>query len=500
MTNFWFNSKAVVVYALSLLALAEIIDLTIVAIAVPQMMGSLGTDLGSISYVTTSYVVSAAIFIPISGMVTRKLGMKRVVLLSAVLFTTSSVLCGTATSLAEMILFRVMQGIGGAFLPSIAQAYIAKSYSGKDQQMMMTIFGLIVVMGPILGPILGGMLTENYNWRWVFYVNVPICALGFLLIWLYMEEQPIEEARIDYLSFFFMALGVGCLEYFIDSGNQDNWFASEKLLNVFALSVVSFVFFIWRGLLGKSVVNLSLFKNLNFTLSCVAMFLFTAVVTGTLAYFPTMLQQIYNYPVDIAGYVTAPRGIAALIGAPVASYLINKIGSRLTMFFGAFFFSVGCFMLMNFGPKISAINIVVAMMLQGFSMMAFFLPIVQICFIGVSNQEEGDASGSFNFFRNFACSVGTSVAATILSHQSQVNYQGMNQYVSPYANGYSWWVQNLKGVPETIQVAVASLEMQFQGLLISYLDIFYFFGMVLLLMLWLPFMLKEIDSIATKPL
>ncbi len=495
MDNFWFNSKAIVVYAVSLLALAEIVDLTIVSVAIPQIMGSLGTDLNSVAIVTTSYVVAAAIFIPLSGLVTRKYGMKRVILLSAFIFTLSSILCGIATSLTEMVVFRILQGMGGAFLPSLAQSYIARTFSGRDAQRMMTLFGLIVVMGPVLGPILGGALTEHLSWRWVFYVNIPICVPGFLLIFFFMEKEPLHDVKIDYISFLFMALGIGFLEYFIDEGNVNHWFDSIKMILIFSISLVSLSFFIWRGLLGKSVANLNLFKNMNFVLSCFAMFVFMVAVTGTLAYFPTMLQQVYHYPVNTAGYITAPRGIAAVMISPFIPMLVDKIGTKLTMFLGVLVFSFSCFMLASYGPQVSQGYIIVTMMLQGFSMMAFFLPIVQICFIGFTDEESSDVSGVFNFFRNFACSVGTSIAATIISHQMQVNYHEMGSHISPYSNGFSWWSQRLINVPEQLKVAMAEAQMLLQGLIVSYLDAFYFFGIVLVFMLWVPFTLKQPNKV-----
>ena len=498
MANFWFTPKAIVVYAVSLLALAEIVDLTIVSVAIPQIMGSLGTDLNSVAIVTTSYVVAAAIFIPLSGIVTRKYGMKRVILLSALLFTISSILCGIATSLTEMVIFRTMQGIGGAFLPSLAQSYIAKSFSGREAQKMMTLFGLIVVMGPVLGPVLGGALTENLSWRWVFYVNIPICVPGFLLILFFMENELKEDIEIDHISFIFMALGIGCLEYFIDEGKINHWFESIKMLIILAMSIISLSFFVWRWYLGKSVANLNLFKNLNFTLSCFAMLIFMAAVTGALAYFPTMLQQVYFYPVDTAGYITVPRGLAAVLASPFIPLLANKIGTKLTMFLGILGFSISCFMLASYAPKVSQSYIIITMLVQGVSMMAFFLPIVQICFIGFTEKESSDVSGVFNFFRNFGCSIGTSIAATVVSHQIQVNYHDMGSHISPYSNGFAWWSQHLFNVPEQLQVAIAQAQMLLQGLIISYLDSFYFFGIVLVFMLWIPFTLKQPDNASSQ--
>lgn len=493
MSNFWLSREVIVVYAVSLLALAEIVDLTIVAVAIPQIMGALGADLGNIAMVTTSYIVAAAIFIPLSGLVIRKYSLKRVALASTFVFMLSSICCGLATSLSQMIIFRIFQGLGGAFLPSIAQSYIAKTFSGSQLQRMMTLFGLIVVMGPVLGPVLGGALSQNLSWRWVFYVNVPICALGFALLFFFMKTEKTEDIKIDYSSFVLMMLGIGALEYFIDEGNRNAWFNSIEMLSIFVLSLLSLSFFVWRGQLGKSVIDFSLFKNTNFILSCLGIFLFMMLVTGALAYFPTMLQQIYGYPVDTAGYITAPRGIAALCAAPLISILSNRIGMKLTMFSGTLIFALSCFLLADFGPAVNPGKIIYIMILQGFGMMAFFIPIMQICFVGFKEDQASDVSGVFNFFRNFACSVGNSICATIVSHQTQVNYHDLGQQVSVFNTGYVWWQEQLQSIPETIQVALAEASVRAQALLISYLDSYYFFALLLILMLWLPFTLKEPD-------
>ena len=228
-----------------------------------------------------------------------------------------------------------------------------------------------------------------------------------------------------------------------------------------------------------------------------AMFIFMIAVTGALAYFPTMLQQVYFYPVDTAGYITAPRGIAALIISPIIPMVANKIGTKITMFLGILGFSFSCFLLAHFGPKVSQSFILMTMILQGCSMMAFFLPIVQICFIGFSDEESSDVSGVFNFFRNFACSVGTSIAATVISHQTQVNYHEMGSHISPYANGFAWWSQRVVGATEQMQVALAAVQLKLQVLLVSYIDSFYFFGVLLMFMVWVPFTLKQPDNTRT---
>jgi len=492
--SFWLQPRTMVAYAVSLLALAEIIDLTIVAVAIPQMMGSLGANLDTIAMVTTAYIVAAAVFIMLSGIIIRKYGMKRVIMASAIVFVISSVLCGQATSLPEMIVFRIAQGVGGAFLPSVAQSYISKNFIGKEQTKIMTIFSLVVVMGPVIGPVLGGTLVAELSWRWIFYINVPICVVALFLISIYMKAEPMKKIKLDYISFAFMAFGVGMLEYFIDEGNSHSWFKSIGMTTMLTSSLILIGFFIWRGILGKTVVNLNIFKNKNFVFSCIVMFVFMIFATASLAYFPTMMQNIFNYPVDIAGYISAPRGIAAIVTALFIPKLCTIFGERIIIFIGMLAFSIGCLMLSSYGTSVSMSYIITSMAFQGFGMMAFFIPIMQVCFIGIPDEENTDASGVFNFFRNFGASVGTSIAATTISRQMQVNYNDLGQHISPYAEGYQLWLQNIEGVNETMQVAIAQTQVQQQAAFISYLDTFYLSAIALILILWTPFVLKKLPK------
>lgn len=489
--NFWLEPRTLVAYAVSLLALAEIVDLTIVAVAIPHIMGSLNTNLSEVSLTMTSYIVAAAICIPLTGLVTRKFGMKRVLLVSSVIFGISSVLCGASTSLTQMVIFRLIQGIGGAFLPSIAQSYMSRSFTPKEQPKMMTLYSLCIVMGPILGPIFGGSLAENLNWRWCFYVNLPLCIAAFLLIWHYMKNEKEENVKIDYISFAFMAFGIACLEYFIDEGNTNNWFDSMEMVIILAIAIVLLIFFIWRGILGKSVVNFAIFKNFNFVMCCMSMLFFMTIAAASLAYFPTMLQQSFGYPVDTAGYITAPRGMVAFIAAPIVAALAQKFDARKVMMIGLILFSAAGYMLSSYAPAVSQFYIIVSMLIQGAGMMAFFIPIMQIVFIGVPENMHSDVSGMFNFFRNIASSIGTSLSSTIVTHQMQVTYHDMGSHISPYSTGFMWWSQRFPSGMEAGKTAIANFSVINQGALVSYLDSFYLFGSCMLLLLWLPFVLKR---------
>ncbi|QLE78455.1 multidrug efflux MFS transporter [Francisella sp. Scap27] len=489
--NFWTQKRSIIAIAISLLALAEIVDLTIVAVAIPQIMGSIGANVESIADVTTMYIVMAAIFILLSGLIIEKYGIKRVALFSAVLFGVSSIMCGLSTSLTEMIVFRAFQGIGGAFLPSAAQTYIAQNFKGKEFNKMMIIYTLVVVMGPIIGPVLGGAICEHLSWEWIFYVNVPLCVIAFVVIFIYMESDKVKNIKIDYTSFAFMAIGVGCLELFFDNGNSNDWFSSIAMICILAISIISLGFFLWRGLLGSSVVKLSIFKNINYVIGCFLCFTFILLFTAALAYFPTMLQQIYGYPVDLAGYITAPRGLAAIVGAGLSQgLLVPKIGVRKTVSLGIILFSISCFMQASFSSNINENLVIMTMLVQGLGITMFFLPIMQAIVVGFKDEDLGDMSGAFNFFRSFGSSVGTAFIATIITRNQQVHYQDLSSNISSYNQSFQNWKQILP-VPDITTIAVAKQQIAHQASLLSYLNSFYIIGILSLCLAVVPFLLKE---------
>lgn len=492
--NIWTERRTIIAYALSIIALAEIIDLTIVSVAIPDLMGALGANINEISLTMTSYIVAAAVCIPLTGLVTRKYGIKTVALSSTLIFGVASVLCGTATSLNQMIFYRIIQGIGGAFLPALAQMYVVDNFSKSEQAKIITIVTLCIVLGPIIGPVMGGTIIEHISWRWIFYVNVPICLLGFGLIAGLMENTENNKIKIDYISFLFMAFGIGLLEYFIDEGNIHSWFQSITMICIFAAAVTLIGFFIWRGVLGSSVIKFEIFKNLNFVLSCLILFLFFSALSGCLSFFPAMLQNAYAMPPDTAAYIQAPRGIAAIIGAPIYILLSKKFDARALMTFAML---LGGFSTMYLGYLDAAIHIkllVTLVILQGFGMIGVFVLIMSIAYIGIPSVLSGDASGVFNFFRNFAASIGTSVASTVIVNQQQVNWHSFAAQASPYARGFSLWIANARGVSMEDKVSLMASIVARASMLQAYLNVFYASGIALMLFSWLPFLLKRPDS------
>lgn len=492
--NFLSQKRVIIALALSMLSLAEIIDLTIVSVALPDLMGSLGANINEISLTMTSYIVAAAIFIPLTGLVTARYGLKKVALASAIVFGVSSVFCGMSTSVGEMTLFRLLQGIGGAFLPSLAQSYIVSNFKGDERSKMMAVFSSCVVLGPILGPILGGAIVEHLNWRWIFYVNVPLCAFAYFLIQLLMDDQEPKPTKVDYTSFMFMAIGFGCLEYFLDEGNADDWFNSVTLLYVFATSILAIGFFIWRGMLGKSVVKLEIFKYRNFTISCFLMFCFMVLVIGVLAFFPTLLQQGYGYPVDTAGYITAPRGIASLAGAMVFLKLNKKFDPRYLTSCSILLLALSTYMSTQLSLNINTPLLMIIIIMQGFAMSGIFINLMQMTYTNYPAELVSDGTGVYNFFRNIGNSVGTSIASTVLTTQQQVVWHDMSEHVSKYNPLYAHVFGKLG---DAKGVAVAALQIKQQAFFISNLNVFYYAFVGLLFLSIVPLFLDKPDPNST---
>lgn len=489
--SLWLQRRTLVAYALSILTMAEIVDLTITSVAIPDLMGVLGANIEDISLTMTSYIVAAAVFIPLTGLMNNRYGIKKVALTSTTIFGFASMLCGTSTSLNQMIVYRLIQGIGGAFLPALAQSYVIQTFEPHEQAKVMGIVTICIVLGPIIGPVIGGYIVENMNWRWIFYVNVPVCLLGVILVAILMEETPIKNIKIDYISFIYMAIGISCLEYFVDKGNDNQWLESIKMISFLAIAIIFIGFFLYRGITKSSVVNFKVFTNSNFILSCLMMFLFMGTLAGGLAYFSSMLQNVYHYPVDTAGYLQAPRGVAAIIGAPIYLFLSRKIDARILMSFALALSGMVMIAMAHFSDVHNTQLILILVLLQGFGMIGVFVLLMTIAFIGVGEGLSSDSSGVFNFFRNFSNSIGTSIAATTLSTQQQVIWNDIAANISEHARGFSYYLHSIPAINKFALLNLVIPQIQQNVMLQSYLDLYYASGVILISIMWLPFFLAK---------
>ncbi len=497
MKSFWTRKETIVAVVASLLALTEILDATIVSVALPDMMGSLGMNINQSSWIMTSYIIAAAICMPITGLVARKYGRRKVMLVSVIIFAISSALCGTATSQDEIIIFRILQGIGGAFIPTLAQAYIVESFSKKEQPKMLTIYSLCCILGPVLGPVLGGVITEHMNWGWIFYVNIPICIIGFIILYLYMTESSTKKVKIDYTSFLFLALGVGLIEIVLNEGNNKGWFSSNFIIVSFVYGIIFVGFFIWRGLLGKSVLDFRIFKNRNYVISCLIMIVFYALVMVQLSFFPTMLETMFSYPRVTTGLIASPRGLISLICAPIIIKLSQKMDSRFLMIFGFAIFGLASYQLSGMAPSTSMTYILSPILLQGISLTTIYVLLTIYAYSYLAKELSNTAAGAYNFFRNIGNSIGTAIAATILSHQGQNVWHSLSKFINPASPNYKLWVQHISntGVSSSI---MAKKIISFHSSFISYIDLFEFALVGTVVVMFSPLLLKKISHKKTQ--
>jgi len=491
MTSKWLTSQSFVVYALSLLSLMEIIDLTVVNVSLPQIMAALDIDMDHASLVSTSYIIAAAIFNSLTGILAKRFGLKRLILGSSILFGFFSIMCGVAENIHEMMTFRFFQGMGGAFLPACAQSYIAQEFKDDDYKKMMTILSAVMVLGPVIGPVVAAYLIEFANWRFIFYVNVPFCILGYWVVWQFMQNSVGKKCNFDALSFGFLFFGVGLLEYVIDEGNAQNWFESPELVIMLSLSIYFLCLFVLRAKRGHSVINFQLFYHKNFMLNCMMVFAFSILALGPLSFYSNFMQETYHYSILGAGQLSLIRGIAALGMVPVAGLLSKYYGSRETCILGMFLSFISYCLFSHFSLKMNETYIILASMVQGAGLMAFFVPALSLTMIDLPESLKEDAAGIFNFFRNFACSIGVSISATTISHVSRLNQQILGNYVQKTSKGFILLQQQLHGFSGLLQLQMIKSELMLQSRYLSYLELYGLFSIGFMTIFFIPVLLKK---------
>lgn len=488
----WFqDNKIIAALALSFLAFAEIVDSTILTVAIPQLMVSLDTNIDSIALVTTSYIIASGVFTLLTGWLIKRLGTKTLSIAAGAIFMFASILCGLSSSLPEIVVFRYLQGIGAGFLPAIAQVYIIQAFDKERRNLMLTLFGAILITGPVVGPILGSFLTGYLSWRFVFFVNVPVCIICIIVILRVMPKDEPQLENIDLTSFAFLLIGMSGLQYFIDQGSNKQWLQSTGMIVLLVSSILSLIFFVWRGFLGKSVINFYLFKNVNFLANNLVGFIFIFFSTAAITYFATMIQNINHYPVETVGWLLMPRGAAALLSAPLIFLLAKKMSGKLLSSIGFLGYGLCSLSMAHWAIMINPHVVLINMMLQGVSMMLFIVPMLQMNFVDIPEKDREEAGGIYNFVRSFALSLATSLSATYITKHYTIHYHDLIHNISPFHQGYLMWEQHLLTASAQIKAQVAQAQVSMQSFAIAFLDNYYLFGLLLVLFSWTPFLLKE---------
>ena len=428
-------NRGMITATVMLAALMQALDTTIANVALPYVQGSLSATSDQINWVLTSYIVAAAIIMPATGWLEARFGRKPLFLTSVIGFVVASMLCGAATSLAQIVVFRLLQGIFGAPLVPLSQSVLLDAYPREQQGRAMAMFGLGVMLGPVLGPTLGGWLTDSYSWRWVFYVNVPfgaLCAFGIQLFLGRRADRPLA-ARFDWFGFAALGLGIGALQLFLDRGERLDWFASREIQIEVALCVLGFYLFTVHTLSADHpFIDPVLFRDRNFVIGIILIFIVGAVLLATLSLLTPYLEELMNYPVLTAGLVLAPRGVGTMAAMLVAGQLTRYIDARILIAIGLATTGLALHQMTGFTPDVSQGTLTRTGLLQGFGIGCVFVPLSTVAFGTLAPALRTQATGLFNLMRNVGASIGISLMSYLLVRNSAIAQSGLVEHVASY--------------------------------------------------------------------
>jgi MFS transporter, DHA2 family, multidrug resistance protein len=430
-------NRPMITLSIMLATIMQTLDSTIANVALPHMQGTLSASQDQIAWVLTAYIVAAAIATPLTGWMVDRFGQKNVFLASIGGFTLASVLCGMSNTLAEIVAARLLQGVFGAALVPLSQVVLLDINPKEKQGSAMAIWGVGVMVGPILGPTLGGWLTDSYNWRWVFFINVPIGLLAAYGMWRYIRPVPgPRRQRFDVFGFATLSLGIGALQLLLDRGQQNDWFSStETWIEVIALIVMA-TYFTAHTLMtpaDKSFVDFRLFKNQNFVTGVMFIFIVGLVLYATRALIPTMLETLLDYPVATTGLVTAPSGVGTMFTMLIVGRLIGRIDLRLMLFAGFTVTALSLWQMAHYSLDLSSGDIIWPGVIQGIGMGLVFVPLSAATFATLSPEMRAQGTALFSLVRNIGSSIGISLVQTMLVRNTVISHAALTERLT-YAN------------------------------------------------------------------
>jgi DHA2 family multidrug resistance protein len=492
----------------------EVMDTSIANVALRHIAGDLAAGQSESTWVLTSYLVSNAIILPISGWLASVMGRKRFYMSCVALFTISSFLCGIAPNLGMLLFFRVLQGAGGGGLAPSEQAILTDSFPERLRGQAFALYGMAVVVAPAIGPALGGWITDNFSWRWIFFINIPVGILSLILTSIVVQDSDsaIKEhkqvwskgLKIDYVGFGLIALGLGCLQVVLDKGQEDDWFGSYFIVAFFAAAIFGILGTIaWELFITKNpIVDLPLFKNLNFLTVNIVMFATFFVLLSTTQLLPQMVQEILGYDATKAGLILMPGGLVIMALMPVAGRLVNIVQPKYLIVFGLLCMSAAMEYMTHFDTAVSFYVLALARAGQAASMAFLFVPINTMAFSGLPEGKSNNASSLINLMRNLGGSVGISAVTTILDRRSQFHQERLVSHLTPSNPFY------VRAVQSTVKMLVANgaspgaamkqaigtiyQNVQLQASMLSYIDAFKILSVASLVMVVGVFFLRSV--------
>ena len=410
-----------------------VLDSSVANVALPHIAGNLSASTDESTWVLTSYLVSNAIMLPASGWISRRIGRKRLLMLSILAFTAASLLCGMAINMPMLIVARILQGAGGGGMQPLAQSILLESFPPEKHGTAMSVYSLGIIVAPVIGPTLGGWITDSYSWRWIFYINLPVGILALFMANLFIEDPPYLRrafrGAIDFLGFGLMALWLGTMQLLLDKGQEADWFEADWIRWLAAISVIALVCFIAREFLHHDpIVELRVLANRDFAVGTLITGVFGFVLYGTTALLPLFLQTLMGYPALDSGLAVSPRGVGSLVSVVAVGILINYIDGRILLACGFGFVAYSAYLLGQINLGISMTSVVVPNLINGFAGGFIFVPLTTMTMSHLRKQEIGNAAGIYNLMRNLGGSIGIACVTTLLVRGSQAhqNYLGAN--------------------------------------------------------------------------
>ena len=443
------SDKWIVTITVMIGTIMSALDSSIVNVALPYMRGSLSATIEEITWVATGYILSNVIIMPIVGMLSARYGRKKIYLLSIVSFTISSMLCGMAWDLSSMVIFRVIQGMGGGALIPVSQAILRETFPPEEQGMAMGLYGFGVVLGPAFGPTVGGWLTDHYSWPWIFYINVPIGIINILMVMRFIKDPDYlvrEKGKIDFLGLGFMTVGLGALQILLEKGEQEAWFESHLIQYLMIASLAGIILFLWRELTcDRPAVDLRILKDVNFASgSLIGGFLGMGLM-GSLFLLPMFLQQLLGYPALDSGFIQMPRSLAMAIAMPLGGKLYNRLGPRVLIGSGLIVTALSFYQLSRLSLSMGYFDVFFPQLLQGAGFGLIFVALSTAALSTVEKKSLTAAAGLYNVVRQVFGSIGIAVAASQLTKSATTYHALLAEKVTEYGTVASGWIQSVSG-------------------------------------------------------
>ena len=500
-----------IAFSVMLATFMEVLDSSVATVSLPHIAGNLSATTDESTWVLTSYLISNAIILPSSGWLSSRLGRKRYQLISVSLFTLASMLCGASTSLGMLIAARVLQGAAGGGLQPVSQAVLLESFPVHKRGQAMAMYGMGIIVSPLVGPLMGGWITDNYSWRWIFYINVPIGILALLMIHTFVEDPPyldrMKGTKIDYIGFGFLAITLTAVQVVLDKGQEVDWFAASWVRWFVAIAAVALLAFIVRELRVRSpIVNLRVFRNRNLATGTFLIGLLGVIIYGTTAILPLFLQVLIGYSAFQSGFAVAPRGIGAILSMILAARLIGRVDERLLITIGVLIRGASLFMLGDLNLTMSMTSVIWPNIINGFANGFLFVPLTTMTMKTLPKELMGAGTGFYNLLRNLGGSLGISMVTTLLvrgqqKHQSILvaRLNGSNPVYWNTLQRFSHFFATQSGTAAGMHLAMGTLYRNLvqQAMLCSYIDDFRMLGILSLTSL--PFLFFFRNAKPEKP-